>query len=68
MRIQKADILRFAHLTMDFDPPQTSGGIFESERQDRQMRLTPGTKSGGIHPIDLISAGMALMLECTRSV
>ena len=31
-------ILRFAHLAMDFDPPQTSGGIFENERQDRQMK------------------------------
>ena len=61
--MQKAEISRFAHLAMDFVPPQTSGGIFESERQDRQMRWTPGTKSGWIHPIDLISAGMALMLD-----
>ena len=30
--MQKADILQFAHLAMDFDPQQTCGGIFESEQ------------------------------------
>lgn len=59
--MQKADILRFAHLAMDLVHLQICDGIFESEQQDHQMRLIPGTKSGVIHPIDLILAGMALV-------
>ena len=63
---KKADILQFAHRAMDLVPLQTCGGIFESEQQDHQMRWPPGTKSGVIHPIDLISPGLTLMLDIGR--
>ena len=36
--MQKADVLQFARLAMDFVPLQTCGEIFESEQQDLQMR------------------------------